>query len=210
MNDQYLTDADRGRLKIRLERFFLARVKALKQQFDDLPLADVVYDHHISLDMQRDMQQLQAKNSSFDWFPSVHIVLVHVAVADDTPYSSHHQLSTTRMVPYSLLLSPSNTIALPLRKGMPLWQEASDLVVAIRTTQHQNKTALNDIQRLLRECRTFSQLLAQWPSAADFLPQNITTATQKTSPNLCGIAPLSEFTKATIAKARLIGASHVT
>ena len=188
-----------------LSRLFDARIKAKREELHKLGIAEAVYEATYS----EEERQLAYKLQSFGnkWFdPQTHVSIridwktngVPCAHAFQTMFTTAQLLPVTHTQRYHIFhLKPEHG---PYKAAVAICEEANRL----EFEKQELHTKL--VQGVLEQCSTLRQVLEVWPTAMEFMPNDVrqqhnAKAEKRVSPTVN--IDIDETTKIALMKARL-------
>ena len=187
-----------------LSRLFDARIKAKREELHKLGIAEAVYAATFSEEERQLAYKLQNYNKWFD--PQTHMN-VHIDwKTNEAPctHSFQTRFVTAQLLPVThtqryriFRLEPEHA---PYKAAVAICEEAN------RMELEEQELHTKLVKGVLEQCSTLRQVLEVWPTALDFMPEDVrrqhgTKAEKRVSPTVN--INIDETTKIALMKARL-------
>lgn len=194
----------RSHVATELSRLFEARIKAKREELHKLGIAEAVYEAAFSEEERQLAYKLQNYNKWFD--PQTHVSVFINWKTNEPPctYTFHTKFATAQLLPVThthryhiFQLKPEHG---PYKAAVAICEEANRMELEQRELQ----TKL--VKGVLEQCSTLRQVLEVWPTALDFMPEDVrrqhgAKAEKRVSPT--ANINIDETTKIALMKARL-------
>jgi hypothetical protein len=187
-----------------LSRLFDARIKAKREELHKLGIAEAVYEAASSEEERQLAYKLQNYNKWFD--PQTHVNVRIEWKTNKAPCSHvfHTAFVTAQLLPVThtqryhiFQLEPEHA---PYKAAVAICEEAN------RMEFEKQELHTKLVKGVLEQCSTLRQVLEVWPTALDFMPEDVrrqhgTKAEKRVNPTVN--IDIDETTKIALMKARL-------
>lgn len=206
-----ITQEMRNEVRRKIESLFDARIKNKHEELQHLDVAMQVFMRRITPEEFAIAQKL---NTDVKWVPEISSLTVRIEYTS-IDGSNKHAVFTVPFKPpipapqsfhsYSYTTSVEKNIVHP---SLPCYQPCVDVLLEIDRMTKERNTLRNSIVDLLDSCSTLRQVLEKWPSAMDFMSDEVKARhAEKTDPikkQPKVIAEVDDQAKMLLMKARML------
>lgn len=170
-----ITHSIRSFAKAKLRDMFEARIKQAESELEKLPLADAAYERHYGHSILNQIERFIQASPNVHWFPMENGAMVRFSVGgvgdeDDCQYTVRSTFRVPRARPYGRSYYEAYT----LPKDDPIYPAAVEAVRNIEAIKNEQKKLIQSlIDGVLTQCTTLRQVLELWPTALEFMPEEV-------------------------------------
>ena len=204
-----ITNEIRNAVRRRIESLFDARIKKKYGELQHLDVAMQVFMRRIT---PEEFAAAQKLNSDVKWVPEISMLTVHIEYAgiNGAKKNAKFTVSFESPIPapqsfHGYISSNEKNIVHP---SLPCYQPCVDVLLEHDRMLNERDTLRNSIDQLLNSCGTLRQVLEKWPTALDFMPDEVKAKhAEKVDPTKKEVKVISEVddqAKMLLMKARML------
>lgn len=177
-----ITETIRNHVRTKIKEMFQDRFNAAYAELQSLPLADAAYDDTFPPRVLGLIDQLKKAQPDTNWFNEYSDAYVQIPLDPDHPlqadvvsnrrdnYVTRNKFRTPRPVPSGR----SWVTNYHLKQTNPIYPAAVAAVMGIKNLEAQQKTLETTlVEGVLAECTTLRQVLELWPTAMEFMSDEV-------------------------------------
>lgn len=175
-----ITETIRNHVRSKIKGMFLDRFNAAHAALQALPLADAAYDDTIPPRVLNLVNQLAAAQPDVEWFEKGPDAYVQIPLDPEHQsdvvsnrrdnYVTRNRFRTPRPKPAGRPWSANYQ----LKRTNPVYPAALAVIMEIKNLEAQQKTLeATLVGGVLEECTTLRQVLELWPTAMEFMPDEV-------------------------------------
>ena len=205
-----ITEQIRQEVRRKIELLFDERIKKKQEELQHLDVAMQVFMRHITPEEFAIAQKL---NTDVKWVPEISSLTVHIEYIgiDDDKKHVTFTVPFESPVPapqsfhgYSSYRNGKNIV----HPSLPCYQPCVDVLLEYDRMVKERNTLRNSIAQLLNSCSTLRQVLEKWPTALDFMSDEVKAKhAEKVNPTKKEVKVISEVddqAKMLLMKARML------
>ncbi len=169
-----ITNEIRYAVRRKIESLFDMR---LKKKFEELQHLDVAMQVFMRLITPEEFAAAQKLNTDVKWVPEISSLTVHIKYTGIDGASKHVRFSVPFKPPvpapqsfHGYNASNEKNIVHP---SLPCYQPCVDVLLEYDRTVKERDTLRDSIAQLLNSCSTLRQVLEKWPTALDFMSDEV-------------------------------------
>lgn len=206
-----ITQDIRNEVRRKIEALFDARIKKKYEELQHLDVAMQVFMRRVT---PEEFAAAQKLNADVKWIPEISSLIVHIEYTgiDGTKRNVRFTVPFKPPVPapqsfhdYSYYTDNEKNIVHP---SLPCYQPCVDVLLEHDRMVKERDTLRNSISQLLGSCGTLRQVLEKWPTALDFMPDDVKAKhAEKIDPSKKEVKVISEVdeqAKMLLMKARML------
>ena len=204
-----ITQEIRQDVRRKIESLFDARIKKKYEELQHLDVAMQVFMRRITPEEFAIAQKL---NTDVKWVPEISNLLVHITYTGIDGEEKKHWFRVLFKPPVPAPASfhgfnPSNEANI-VHPSMPCYQPCVDVLLEHDRMVNERDTLRDSIAQLLDSCGTLRQVLEKWPTALDFMSDEVKAKhAEKVDPTKKEVKVISEVddqAKMLLMKARML------
>ena len=202
-----ITEQIRQEVRRKIELLFDERIKKKQEELQHLDVAMQVFMRHITPEEFAIAQKL---NTDVKWVPEISSLTVrieYIGIDDD----KKHVMFTVPFewpVPAPQSVHGYNSAKNIVHPSLPCYQPCVDVLLEYDRMVKERNTLRNSIAQLLNSCSTLRQVLEKWPTALDFMSDEVKAKhAEKVNPTKKEVKVISEVddqAKMLLTKARML------
>ncbi len=204
-----ITQEIRQEVRRKIEGLFDARIKKKHEELQHLDVAMQVFMRHIAPEEFAIAQKL---NTDVKWVPEISDLFVHITYTgiDGKEKKRWFRVPFTPPVPAPASFHDysSNNAKNIVHPSMPCYQPCVDVLLEHDRMVVERDTLRDSIAQLLDSCGTLRQVLEKWPTALDFMSDEVKAKhAEKVDPTKKEVKVISEVddqAKMLLMKARML------
>lgn len=171
-----ITDSIRHHVRSRLESLYNERIERKQKELRNLDIGNVCYMHYVPAKYRELAQQLNADGDG-PWLESVSNITVEMT------YPKNNASQTEATVTFNVPLSPPAPLPLRMRgfftkfkllESMAPYEHAKKIFLETDAMAEERDKLIDQIVNgVLTKCSTLRQVLELWPTALDFMPDEV-------------------------------------
>ncbi len=170
-----ITQDIRDQVRRKIELLFDARIKKKYGELQHLDIAMQVFMRQIS---PEEFAAAQKLNTDVEWVPKINSLTVHITYTGidgkEKKHSFHVPFKPPVPAPQSLHgYSYNNNDKNIVHPSMPCYQPCVDVLLEHDRMVKERNTLRDSIAQLLNSCGTLRQVLEKWPTALDFMSDEV-------------------------------------
>ena len=206
-----ITQEIRQDVRRKIEGLFDARIKKKLEELQHLDIAMQVFMRHVT---PEEFAAAQKLNTDVQWIPKISSLPVHIEYIgiDGTKKNVRFTVPFKPPVPApqsfhssSYTTSVEKNIVHP---SLPCYQPCVDVLLEIDRMANERNTLRDSIAQLLDSCSTLRQVLEKWPTALDFMSDEVRAKhaekVDQTKKGTKVIADVDDQAKMLLMKARML------
>lgn len=214
-----ITDTIRKHVRNKINQMFEDRSNAAHAALQALPIADAAYEDTYSSEVLSLVDQLIKTQHGADWFNEYHDVYVRIPLGPESTmqpdkviyqgsFTTRAKFRTRRPIP----AGRSWTTDFHLKLTNPLYPAAHAAVMEIKRLENEREKLVTTlVDGVLTECTTLRQVLELWPTAMEFMSNEVKKRhAEPTTKRGTGIkaAEVSVEVKAALMTARMLSTNR--
>ena len=169
-----ITQEIRQEVRRKIESLFDARIKKKYEELQHLDVAMQVFMRRIT---PEEFAAAQKLNTDVKWVPEISSLTVHIEYTGIDGASRHVRLKVPFDPPVPAPqsfhgYSPNNEKNI-VHPSLPCYQPCVDVLLEYDRMVKERDTLRDSIDQLLNSCGTLRQVLEKWPTALDFMPDEV-------------------------------------
>lgn len=207
-----ITQEMRNEVRRKIESLFDARIKKKREELEHLDVAMQVFMRRIT---PNEFAAAQKLNADVKWIPEISFLTVYINYTsiDGSNKRAVFAVPFKPPVPapqsfHGLHNYSSNNEKNIVHPSLPCYQPCVDVLLEIDRIVKERDTLRDSIIQLLNSCSTLRQVLEKWPSAMDFMSDEVKARhAEKTDPikkQPKVIADVDDQAKMLLMKARML------
>lgn len=169
-----ITQEIRQEVRRKIESLFDARIKKKHEELQHLNVAMQVFMRRITPEEFAIAQKL---NTDVEWVPEISDLFVHITYTGidgkEKKHSFHVPFEPPVPAPQSFHGYSSSNEKNIVHPSMPCYQPCVDVLLEHDRMIKERDTLRNSIAALLNSCSTLRQVLEKWPTALDFMSDEV-------------------------------------
>ena len=169
-----ITDEIRRYVSKKIESLFDARIKKKLEELQHLDVAMQVFMCRITPEEFAIAQKL---NTDVEWVPEIHDLFVHITYTNIDGREKKHSFRVPFELPVPAPASfhgySENTDKNIVHPSLPCYQPCVDVLLEHDRMVKERDTLRDSIAALLNSCGTLRQVLEKWPTALDFMSDEV-------------------------------------
>lgn len=169
-----ITQEIRQDVRRKIEDLFNARIKKKFEELNHLDVAMQVFMKHIT---PEEFAVAQKLNTDVKWVPEISSLRVHIAYTDidgkENKRSFHVPFKPPVPAPASFHGYNYSSEEYIVHPSLPCYQPCVDVLLEHDRMVKERDTLRNSIAALLNSCSTLRQVLEKWPTALDFMSDEV-------------------------------------
>lgn len=204
-----ITEQIRQEVRRKIESLFDARIKKKYEELQHLDIAMQVFMRRITPEEFAIAQKL---NTDVKWVPEISDLFVHITYTGIDGKEKKHPFRVPFKPPVPAPASfhgySSSNEKNIVHPSLPCYQPCVDVLLEHDRIVEERDTLLTSIYKLLNSCGTLRQVLEKWPSAMDFMSDEVKQKhAEKVDPvkkQVKVIADVDDQAKMLLMKARML------
>ena len=167
-----ITHQIRYEVRRKIESLFDARIKKKLEELNHLDVAMQVFMRRITPEEFAIAQKL---NTNVKWVPEIHDLLVHITyISIDGKETKHlFRVPFESPVPAPQFFHGYSNEKNIVHPSLPCYQPCVDVLLEHDRMVKERDTLRDSIDQLLKSCSTLRQVLEKWPTALDFMSDEV-------------------------------------
>ena len=204
-----ITEQIRREVRRKIESLYELRIKKKLEELQHLDVAMQVFMQQVSFEEFATAQKL---NTDVKWVPEISNFFVRISYAGLDGATKHVTFNVLFKPPVPAPqsfhgYSPSNEQNI-VHPSLPCYQPCVDVLLEHDRMVQERDTLHDSIAQLLNSCSTLRQVLEKWPTALDFMPDEVKAKhAEKVNPTKKEVKAISEVddqAKMLLMKARML------
>lgn len=204
-----ITQEIRQDVRRKIEGLFDARIKKKLEELNHLDVAMQVFMKHIT---PEEFTVAQKLNTDVKWVPEISDLFVHITYTGIDGKEKKHSFRVPFNPPVPAPASfhgySYNTVKKIVHPSLPCYQPCVDVLLEHDRMVKERDTLRDSIAQLLSSCGTLRQVLEKWPTALDFMSDEVKAKhAEKVNPTKKEVKVISEVddqAKMLLMKARML------
>lgn len=204
-----ITQEIRQDVRRKIEGLFDARIKKKLEELNHLDVAMQVFMKHIT---PEEFTVAQKLNTDVKWVPEISDLFVHITYTGIDGKEKKHSFRVPFNPPVPAPASfhgySYNTVKNIVHPSLPCYQPCVDVLLEHDRMVKERDTLRDSIAQLLSSCGTLRQVLEKWPTALDFMSDEVKAKhAEKVNPTKKEVKVISEVddqAKMLLMKARML------
>ena len=169
-----ITDTIRNHVRKKIEQMFQDRLKVAHANLQSLPIADAAYEDTFPSKILRMVDQLTAAQPDVEWFTKQSDAYVQIPLGSEDDSQGSSIIRNKFHAPRPTPAGRGWSVNYHLKRTNPIYPTVLAAVMEIKTLEAQQKTLKDTlVGGVLAECTTLRQVLELWPTALEFMPDEV-------------------------------------
>ena len=167
-----ITNEIRQHVDKKIESLFDARIK---KQYEELQRLDVAMQVFMRRITPEEFAIAQKLNTDVKWVPEIYDLFVHITYTgiDGKEKNRSFRVPFKSPVPAPTNFHSYNNAKNLVYPSLPCYQPCVDVLLEHDRMVKERDTLQDSIATLLNSCSTLRQVLEKWPTALDFMPDEV-------------------------------------
>ena len=167
-----ITEKIRAEVRIKIESLFDARIK---KKYEELNHLDVAMQVFMRLVTPEEFAAAQKLNTDVKWVPEISDLIVYITYTGIDGKEKKHafRVPFKPPVPAPTSFHSYSSIKNIVHSSLPCYQPCVDVLLEHDRMVKERDTLRDSIDQLLESCGTLRQVLEKWPTALDFMSDEV-------------------------------------